>query len=273
MLRAFTMAFARSLLVLSVVLATSATAFADGSAPRLPTTAVRPAVARPVSAPRPAAPAPEHATRSDARPALRPATPSLDVSISRPAARHELLAVREEIVRRVQAGEKPVVIFDIDDTLLTWPRPDLPNRQPVPGSLAYLVSLKEAGAKIVYVTGRHEGMRAETVEQLKHFGFPIGESEQLVLNDTNLPTVDYKAAAARSVVKTLGKPIAVFDNEKENARVFRRELPDTSTTVFRLRTTSEHPDSGGMGPITVIDDFTPALPSEIRLAKQPAAAN
>ena len=256
--------FARAL-ILAPLLALAFASAAHAEPPRPPATP------HPTAPAHPTAVAPAHTQATTARATSAPprvATPSLDVSIPVRAARSQLLAVREEVAHRAQAGEKPVVVFDIDDTLLTWPRSDLPNRQVVPGALEYLTSLKAAGAKIVYITGRHEPDRAETVKQLEQFGFPIGKEEHLVLNDTKLETVEYKAVATRTVVKTLGKPIAVFENEKENARMFRRELPDASTNVFRLRTTTMHPDSGGDGPITVIDDFTAAAPKEIRLSKQ-----
>lgn len=249
-----------------------------------PTAVVTPArptprVATPTRAPAPAG----HAVEAPSTPApaklparvvvhTQPATPSLDVSVAPSTARQQLLSVREEVVRRVKAGERPMVIFDIDDTLLTWPRADLPNRQLVPGALAYLKSLKDAGAKIVYITGRHEEARAETVEHLRSFGFPVGADDHLVLNDTNLSTIDYKTTATRAAVRTYGKPVAAFDNEKENARMFRREFPDPNIAVVRLRTTTQRPDSGGDGPITVIDDFTPALPSTIHLSRAPASA-
>ena len=156
-------------------------------------------------------------------------------------------------------GEQPYVVFDIDDTLLTWPRGDTP-RLMIPGALAYLLSLKKAGAKIVYVTGRGLDMRAETEEQLRTFGFPLSEDEKLFLNDTELRTVEFKTKTTKDLVRAQGKPVAAFDNEKENARMFRREL-GSDVTVVRLRTTSQRPDPGGDGAITVVDDFTPALGS------------
>jgi hypothetical protein len=195
-------------------------------------------------------------------PALRPRevnTPSLEVAVPRAVARATLLGVREEVGRRVKLGEHPVVVFDIDDTLLSWPTPEHPTRTPVPGALAYVKSLKNAGATIVYMTGRHSDAREATETQLRTSGFPLGRSELLLLRDNDLGTVEYKAAATRAVARTLGTPVAAFDNDMGNARMFRRELPDPRIPVVRLRTTTERPDSGGEGPITVVDDYTPAL--------------
>lgn len=113
------------------------------------------------------------AARTYPRPSGRPATPSLDHSVSPTEARHELLSVRNEVARRARAGQRPIVIFDIDDTLISWPRADQPKREPIPGALHYLVSLKQAGAKIVYITGRDEHARADTITDLREHGFPI----------------------------------------------------------------------------------------------------
>jgi acid phosphatase class B len=197
-------------------------------------------------------------------------TPSLDVSLPRRQARQTLVSVRDEVARRAALGEQPIVVFDIDDTLLTWPRGETP-RLVVPGALAYVQSLAKAGAKIVYITGRGADMRDETVAHLRDHGFPISGGEQLLLNDTELRTVEFKTQATRDLVRTQGVPVAAFDNEKENARMFRREIPDAGVTVVRLRTTSQRPDPGGEGPIAVIDDFTAALPAALH-AHEPASS-
>jgi hypothetical protein len=196
-------------------------------------------------------------------------TPSLDIALPAPGARAQLIAVRAEVERRAklaQRDERPVVVFDIDDTLLRWPTPGHPQT-PIPGALAYVSSLKSAGATIVYMTGRHENARATTENELRTFGFPLGKDEVLLLNDSVLHPLDYKANATRLILPTLGTTIAAFDNEKENARMFRRVLPDPSVSVIRLRTTSQHPDPGGEGPIVVVDDFSSALPNEARAQK------
>jgi hypothetical protein len=205
-------------------------------------------------------------SRAHAPSALVAQTPSLDVPLPRAEARRQLVGVREEVARRASLGERPIVVFDIDDTLLTWPHGDTP-RTVVPGALAYVTSLEKAGARIVYITGRGANTRAETEAHLRDHGFPLASAEQLVLNDTELTTVEFKAKATRDLVRTHGVPVAAFDNEKENARMFRRELPDPRVTVVRLRTTTQRPDAGGDGPISVIDDFQAAPPASLhRLA-------
>jgi hypothetical protein len=55
--------------------------------------------------------------------------------------------------------------------------------------------------------------------------------------------------------RSFGAPVAAFDNEKANARAFRRALPNS--IVVRLRTTSQRGDIGGLGHVTVINDFRP----------------
>jgi hypothetical protein len=66
-------------------------------------------------------------------------------------------------------------------------------------------------------------------------------------------TVDWKRSATPAI-KKLGTPVAVFDNEYANVRMFRQRYPRTA--VFRLDTTSIKPDPGGKGTIFVINDFS-----------------
>lgn len=181
---------------------------------------------------------------------LTAATPNLDRPIPQAAARQQLTSVQQKVSALRSAGKPAVVIFDIDDTLTKWKKNDT-----VAGARDYVKSLKASGATIVYVTGRREGMRAETMDHLKQHGFPLGKDERLVLNNTRLRVGPFKAIAARQVAKELGTPVAAFDNEKGNARVLRRSLPP-KTAVFRLATTSQRGDPGGIGHVSVIRDFT-----------------
>jgi hypothetical protein len=197
-------------------------------------------------------------------------TPSLDVSVPPAAARAKLVGIRDEIERRANLGERPVVVFDIDDTLLTWETPGHPQTL-VPGALGYVNSLKSAGATIVYMTGRRADMRGRTENELRKFGFPLGTGEVLLLNDSGLETVAYKAAATRVVVRTLGTPIAAFDNERENVRMFRRELPD-GVSVVCLRTTTIKPDPGGKGHVVVIDDYSSVAQPDARTPERSGQA-
>jgi hypothetical protein len=246
---------------------------APPSAPKsaLPAARPVPAATKAVAASAPAAQStPARFAKVDARPRAPLAhrshgevqAPSLDAPVPRAVARTQLFAVKDEVARRAKLGEHPVVVFDIDDTLLTWPTPEHPQRTPIPGALAYVTSLKNAGATIVYMTGRSEPHRGEAEQNLRNHGFPIGNDELLLLNqDPDVPTIEYKTAATRALVKTMGTPVAAFDNEKVNLRMFRREMPDPRVRVVRIRTTSRYPDTGGDGPITVVDDFSPALPT------------
>jgi hypothetical protein len=199
----------------------------------------------------PASAAPKEAIRP--RPILGPLDRPLPVNV----ARQKLNAV-ENTVRTLAAQEKhPVVIFDIDDTLVRVPGPAHPDGAAVAGAASYVKTLVQAGAQVVYLSGRGEDERGSTVDILRRFGLPLDSHEKLVLNPTNAPTVEYKAAALHEIVK-LGQPVAAFDNEKENARMFRRELPQSDVSVFRLDTDSHRGDPGGTGPVYVIKNFKPA---------------
>jgi acid phosphatase class B len=199
---------------------------------------------------------------------LSPATalakkPALDVSLPREEAAGELRQVRRDVRDAVTRGEKPVVVFDIDDTLL-FGQPggkSDPDGAALPGAVSYVARLIDAGATIVYLTGRPTTQRAETERHLTARGFPLGKSQRLLLN----PSTDWRKAVqwkeqAQSRIGKLGRVLAVFDNEKDNVRMFRRTY-DRATKIFRLNTQAALPDTGrGAKGIKVITDYRTRVP-------------
>ena len=165
----------------------------------------------------------------------------------------KLAAVERDVAAAKAAGVRPVVVFDIDDTLVRSGEGRPHPQRAVPGAAAYVRSLQQQGAKIVYLTGRPSSSRAETKRTLDRFGMPLPKTT-LITNGTKLPTVEYKERALGRI-EHIGKPVAFFDNEKENARMFRASYPDHAVKVFRPDTRSTRPDPGGKGPIFVIKDF------------------
>jgi hypothetical protein len=183
---------------------------------------------------------------------------SLDHPLPARVAREKLDAVETRVANLATQDKHPVVIFDIDDTLVRTPTRLHPDPSAVPGAAAYVKAILSAGATVVYLSGRGEDERQETVDMLAKFGIPHVPRERLMLNPSDKPTVEWKTDALKEIVK-LGEPVAAFDNEKENARMFRRELPESDVAVFRLDTSSKRKDPGGTGPIYVIKNFTPAV--------------
>src|SRR5687768_7378236 len=90
---------------------------------------------------------------------------ALDRSAPRAVQLRELRGVEREVTHLVRLGRRPVVVFDIDDTLVYSRRPGA-----IAGAAAYARRLAARGAKVVYLTGRQEKDRAITVAHLRRHG-------------------------------------------------------------------------------------------------------
>lgn len=92
----------------------------------------------------------------------------------------------------------------------------------------YVRGLHARGAHIVYLTGRHEGMRAGTSESLMRFKFPAPPLERVTLlmkPNLEMPDTDYKKSAYDAVRK-IGRVIAGFDNEPAHANALKEGFPE-----------------------------------------------
>jgi hypothetical protein len=126
---------------------------------------------------------------------------------------------------------------------------------PIAGARAYLEAVLDAGGLIAYCTGRHEPMRAGTVESFARLGYPLpGARVQLIMKPVfELSDDDWKVEAYARL-RQLGSVIAVFDNEPTHVNGYRAGFPHA--TVVHVATD----DSGR--PVTLADgivsirDFT-----------------
>lgn len=120
-----------------------------------------------------------------------------------------------------------------------------------PGSAAYVTSLKNAGATIVYLTGRHlggnrknvapgaepaveAGMRDGTLQSLAQNGLPVpyGKRVRLIMKPQfQTSDVEYKQGLLKEI-EALGVPVAVFDNEPKIDNMFVTNWPDA--TIVRV---------------------------------------
>jgi hypothetical protein len=196
-----------------------------------------------------------------ARTASRQAAKGLNRAVPDTVAATELAAVQKQVEDLAAKGKSPWVIMDIDDTLVHTV--SFPRNAAVEGAVEYAKALTKAGATIVYLSGRKDtpSEHAKTLATLEHLGFPLGRKSEIELNGTKLKTVLYKQEETSALVKQLGKPVAVFDNEIANARMFLHDLPK-SVPVFRLKTASFSKDTGGKGHIIVIENFAPQAEPE-----------
>jgi hypothetical protein len=184
-------------------------------------------------------------------PRPKPPKTALDYSLAPAQALAKLTAFRQQVRGLVSQGRRPVVVFDVDDTLVR-----VFGGKQVPGAADYVKGLITDGAMVVYQCGRKESQRAKTEQQLTAAGCPVNARAQLWLKEQKekAKTVDWKKSQ-KPKIEALGFPVGFFDNEKNNSRMFRAEFPQS--TVFRVNTGAYYPDPGGQGTIWVIDNFKP----------------
>ncbi|MCA9652459.1 MAG: HAD family hydrolase [Myxococcales bacterium] len=99
---------------------------------------------------------------------------------------------------------------------------------PVRGSVAYMQAVRETGARICYVTGRHEAMRAGSEDCFAQHGLPEpdGDRVQLWMKPTLEEHDDDYKARVHADLPGLGTVVAVFDNEPMHVNDYRRSFPE-----------------------------------------------
>lgn len=124
-----------------------------------------------------------------------------------------------------------------------------------PGAVSFVRGCYEAGASIVYLTGRDlPAMALGTFASLRDLGFPIGVvNTSLVLKpDFDTPDVTFKRGVAPAFGK-VGRVIAAFDNEPGNNNLFLEFHPHARSILVD----SHHaPDPPALDPnASVIETF------------------
>ena len=132
---------------------------------------------------------------------------------------------------------------------------DLRHDVPLPGAVDFARACYDAGATIVYLTGRDLPMMgAGTFKSLRDHGFPFGVAgTELVLKpDAAMPDEAFKRLAAPTL-RRLGDVVASFDNEPANCNLFCEEYP---TCVSVLVDTQHMPGAPRLlENVAVIGDF------------------
>jgi hypothetical protein len=107
--------------------------------------------------------------------------------------------------------------------------------EPIAGAHDFLAAVAAAGGFIAYCTGRHEQMRAGTVDNFARLGYPVpGGRVQLLMKPVfELSDDDWKLEAYARL-RELGGVVAVFDNEPTHVNGYRAGFPDA--TVVHLAT-------------------------------------
>lgn len=103
----------------------------------------------------------------------------------------------------------------------------------VPGSVDLARACYEAGAKLVYFTGRDlPGMSVGSFQSLRDLGFPIGVigTELVCKPDAKIPDEVFKREEGPKLAR-IGRVIAAFDNEPGNCNAFLEMCP-SADVVF-----------------------------------------
>ncbi len=108
---------------------------------------------------------------------------------------------------------------------------------PMDGAPEYVRACYEAGAVIVYLTGRDiPGMLAGTVAKLRDDGFPIAVAgTELVLKpDPNMSDEAFKRTALPTLDR-VGDLIAFFDNEPANCNLAKAMFPEATVVLLETQ--------------------------------------
>jgi hypothetical protein len=127
--------------------------------------------------------------------------------------------------------------------------------EPVSGAVHFARRCFDAGATLVYLSGRDApGMLVGVAQSLRQHGFPVGVAHTAIVlkHDFDTPDLDFKRDAL-AFIDTLGAVVASFDNEPGNCNLFVERWPDA---VVALVDTHHAPGAPALVPsATRIEDF------------------
>ena len=125
----------------------------------------------------------------------------------------------------------------------------------LPGAVEFVRACYDAGALLVYLTGRDLPlMGTGTFQSLRDLGFPIGvPGTELVLKpDAAIPDEAFKRKSAPDLAR-IGHVIAAFDNEPGNCNVMRAHYPDAHVVFVDTQHMPGAPSLDGA--VHVVRDF------------------
>ncbi|MFT3835782.1 MAG: hypothetical protein QM723_02150 [Myxococcaceae bacterium] len=107
----------------------------------------------------------------------------------------------------------------------------------VTGAAKYLDQSVATGARVLYITGRHEAMRAGTEECMKKCAMPMpapGTMVELLMKPQLFESDDTYKKDTHQKLHKMGKVVAAFDNEPTHANDYANGFPEA--TVIHLAT-------------------------------------
>jgi hypothetical protein len=133
--------------------------------------------------------------------------------------------------------------------------------EPTAGAVAFVKAVRDAGGRVLYLTGRHEGMRAGTEDCFARVGLPRpdGDAVQLWMKPSLEEDDDGFKARVHVELPRAGVVQAVFDNEPTHVNEYRRGLPDA--LVIHLATDHSLREVFVLPGIPSIADFTAWRPA------------
>ncbi len=99
---------------------------------------------------------------------------------------------------------------------------------PIAGAPRYLEAVAASGARLCYVTGRHEGMRRGTRSCFENCGFPLpdGDRVRLMMKPNLEQTDDDFKARSHAELRQLGSVTVAFDNEPTHINDYHAAFAD-----------------------------------------------
>ena len=127
---------------------------------------------------------------------------------------------------------------------------------PIAGATDYVRAILAAGARVLYVTGRHEEMRAGTLLCFERTGFPCPDdgTVELLMKPTLEEHDDLYKTRTYALLHDRGQVVAAFDNEPAHINGYREHFPDA--IAVHLATDHSMRDIPLAAGITSIRDFT-----------------
>jgi hypothetical protein len=127
--------------------------------------------------------------------------------------------------------------------------------EPVRGAIQFAHACYQAGATLVYFSGRDSpGMLVGTAQSLRTHGFPVGVPRAVLTLKESFDVEDlvFKRDAV-AFLRTLGEVVASFDNEPANCNLFQEVWPQAATVALA---TTHAPNPKPLHPsVMVIGDF------------------
>lgn len=136
----------------------------------------------------------------------------------------------------------------------------LQHDEPLPGASDYVREIHDAGAIVVYLTGRDEpGMGRGTRDSLRAHRFPMDDARVVVRLKPEFKEDDlvFKRRATAEIAG-LGAVLAAFENEPANANYFAETFPEADVVLLD---TVHSPNPPPLLPrITRLKDFSRTIP-------------